>query len=138
MREKLFNWLGQDLTGKTVLDLFSGSGALGMEAASRNAAKVVMVDNHRQTVQTLQKNIRELGLKQVEIVCSDGMAYLARPSEKFDVVFLDPPFSWEDWQNLFIRLQSHLKNGAMVYIEAGKLPEKTGLAGNLVGKERRE
>ena len=58
VREKLFNWLGQDLTGKTVLDLFSGSGALGMEAASRNAAKVVMVDNHRQTVQTLQKNIR--------------------------------------------------------------------------------
>lgn len=124
VREKLFNWLGQDLTGKTVLDLFSGSGALGMEAASRNATKVVMVDNHRQTVQTLQKNIRELGLKQVEIVCSDGMAYLAMPSEKFDVVFLDPPFAWEGWQNLFIRLQSHLKNGAMVYIEAGKLPEK--------------
>ena len=124
VREKLFNWLGQDLTGKTVLDLFSGSGALGMEAASRNAAKVVMVDNHRQTVQTLQKNVRELGLRQVEIVCSDGMAYLTRPSEKFDVVFLDPPFAWEDWQNLFIRLQSHLKNGAMVYIEAGKLPEK--------------
>ena len=74
VREKLFNWLGQDLTGKTVLDLFSGSGALGMEAASRHAAKVVMVDNHRQTVQTLQKNVCELGLRQVEIVCSDGLA----------------------------------------------------------------
>ena len=108
-----------------------------MEAASRNAAKVVMVDTTAKLFKRLQKNIRELGLKQVEIVCSDGMAYLARPSEKFDVVFLDPPFAWEDWQNLFIRLQSHLKNGAMVYIEAGSCL-KNRIGWKIIGKERRE
>ena len=137
MRENCFNWLGQDLTGKTVLDLFSGSGALGMEAASRNAAKVVMVENHRQTVQTLQKNVRELDLKQVEIVCSDGMAYLTRPSEKFDVVFLDPPFAWEDWQNLFIRLQSHLKMGQWSILKQGSCL-KNRIGWKFIGKERRE
>ncbi|MDD0429646.1 RsmD family RNA methyltransferase, partial [Shigella sonnei] len=78
---------GQDLTGKTVLDLFGGSGALGMEAASRNAKRVVIADNNRQTVQTLEKNSRELGLGQVQTVCSDGIAYLANLKEKFDVVF---------------------------------------------------
>lgn len=124
VREKLFNWLGQDLTGQTVLDLFAGSGALGLEAASRRAKRVVMVENNRQTVQLLQKNSRELGLKQVETVYSDGLSYLKNSDEQFDAVFLDPPFAWNEWENLFDLLAKHLKKQAMVYIEAGKLPEK--------------
>ncbi|WP_165090212.1 16S rRNA (guanine(966)-N(2))-methyltransferase RsmD [Neisseria yangbaofengii] len=124
VREKLFNWLGQDLTGKTVLDLFAGSGALGLEAASRHAKRVVLVDNHRQTLQSLQQNARELGLAQVETVFSDGLSFLKNQSGQFDVVFLDPPFAWQQWGDLFVLLQSHLKNNAMVYIEAGLLPAK--------------
>lgn len=124
VREKLFNWLGQDLTGKTVLDLFAGSGALGLEAASRNAKRVVMVDNHRQTLKSIQKNSHDLGLSQVEAVCSDGLLYLKSTAQKFDVVFLDPPFAWNDWDDLFGFLGGCLKNQAMVYIEAGKFPEK--------------
>ncbi|WP_416191745.1 16S rRNA (guanine(966)-N(2))-methyltransferase RsmD [Neisseria sp. CCUG12390] len=124
VREKLFNWLGQDLTGKTVLDLFAGSGALGLEAASRHAKQVVLVENNRQTLQSLQKNVRELGLTQVETVFSDGLAYLKNQVGKFDVVFLDPPFAWQEWGILFDLLQTHLKINAMVYIEAGKMPEK--------------
>lgn len=124
VREKLFNWLGQDLTGKTVLDLFAGSGALGLESASRYAKRVVMVDNNRQTLQMLQKNRRELGLHQVETVFSDGLHYLKSQNEQFDVVFLDPPFAWQNWENLFDLLRPHLKNGAMVYIEAGILPQR--------------
>ncbi len=124
VREKLFNWLGQDLTGKTVLDLFAGSGALGLEAASRNAKHVVMVDNHRPTLQSIQKNSRELGLQQVEAVGSDGLLYVQNSGQQFDVVFLDPPFAWDNWQILFGFLQKNLKPQAMVYIEAGKLPEK--------------
>lgn len=123
VREKLFNWLGQDLTGKTVLDLFGGSGALGMEAASRHAKRVVIADNNRQTVQTLEKNSHELGLGQVQIVCSDGIAYLTNLKEKFDVVFLDPPFTWQDWQILFDVLKLRLNPGAFVYLEAGRLPD---------------
>ena len=121
VREKLFNWLGQDLTGLTVLDLFSGSGALGFEAASRNAAKVVMVDNNRQTVLNLQQINRQLKLG-AEIVFSDGLTYLKDCGEQFDVVFLDPPFVWQDWEKLLIVLKEHLKNDAMVYIEAWGLP----------------
>lgn len=124
VREKLFNWLGQDLTGKTVLDLFGGSGALGMEAASRNAKRVVIADNNRQTVQTLEKNSHELGLGQVQIVCSDGIAYLTNLKEKFDVVFLDPPFAWQSWESLFNALGARLNDGAYVYIEAGRQPDK--------------
>ena len=116
VREKLFNWLGQDLTGKTVLDLFGGSGALGMEAASRNAKWVVIADNNRQTVQTLEKNSRELGLMQIQTVFSDGIAYLKTVSEQFDVVFLDPPFTWQDWQILFDVLKLRLNPGSFVYL----------------------
>ncbi|EJU53474.1 16S rRNA (guanine(966)-N(2))-methyltransferase RsmD [Neisseria meningitidis] len=123
VRETLFNWLGQDLTGKTVLDLFGGSGALGIEAASRNAKRVLISDNNRQTVQTLQKNSRELGLGQVQIVFSDGIAYLKTVSEQFDVVFLDPPFAWQDWQILFDALKPCLNPRAFVYLEAGTLPD---------------
>lgn len=135
VREKLFNWLGQDLTGKTVLDLFGGSGALGMEAASRNAKRVVIADNNRQTVQTLEKNSRELGLGQVQIVCSDGIAYLTNLKEKFDVVFLDPPFAWQSWESLFNALGARLNDGAYVYIEAGRQPDKPAwLTGYREGK----
>lgn len=124
VREKLFNWLGQDLTGKSVLDLFGGSGALGFEAASRNARSVVIVDNCRKTVQTLKTNCKNLGFGQVQINHADGLGYLAACKEKFDVVLLDPPFVWQDWDKLFQVLPMCLKEGAAVYIEAGKLPEK--------------
>lgn len=123
VREKLFNWLGQDLTGMNVLDLFAGSGALGFEAASRNAKRVVLADNNRKTADMLWQNARVLGLDKLEILNTDGLAYLQRSSEKFDVVFLDPPFAWQDWENLFASLKNSLKNGAMVYIEAGELPD---------------
>lgn len=124
VREKLFNWLGQDLTGLAVLDVFSGSGALGLEAASRRAKEVVMIEYNRQTAQMLQKNCRELNLSQVEIRCSDGLAYLSNGTQKFDVVFLDPPFAWQQWERLFDVLKGRLKADAMIYIEAGQLPEK--------------
>lgn len=122
VRERLFNWLGQDLTGQAVLDLFAGSGALGLEAASRNAASVVLVENNRNTLQTVAGNIRDLGLKQVETVCSDGLLYLKHCGGMFDTVFLDPPFNWQQWPDLFALLQGRLNIGAMVYIEAGRLP----------------
>nr|WP_187001690.1 16S rRNA (guanine(966)-N(2))-methyltransferase RsmD [Neisseria musculi] len=122
VRERLFNWLGQDLAGKRVLDLFAGSGALGLEAASRHAASVVLVENNRRTLQTLAGNICALGLKQVQTVYSDGLLYLKHSREMFDTVLLDPPFNWQQWPDVFALLQGRLNTGAMVYIEAGRLP----------------
>lgn len=111
VREQVFNWLGQDLTGKSVLDLFSGSGALGLEAASRRAAKVVMVENNRQTARALQQAKQTLALAQADVVVSDGLLYLQQTQQQFDVVFLDPPFAWQQWPQLFVQLQGRLKGG---------------------------
>ena len=77
VRETLFNWLGQELTGLACLDLYAGSGALGFEAASRGAARVVMVERDRVALRALEKNRAALDAKQVEIASGDALAYLA-------------------------------------------------------------
>jgi 16S rRNA (guanine966-N2)-methyltransferase len=76
VRETLFNWLGQSLAGLTCLDLFAGSGALGFEAASRGAARVVMVEQDRLVFESLKKTRDAIGVKQVELVLEDAFAYL--------------------------------------------------------------
>ncbi|MDF7675356.1 16S rRNA (guanine(966)-N(2))-methyltransferase RsmD [Neisseriaceae bacterium ESL0693] len=124
VRERLFNWLGQDLTGHTVLDLFAGSGAMGLEAASRQAEKIVMVEKNRQVVNALRKSIDELQLRQVDLIYTDAMAYLNTQSDLFDLVFLDPPYVWDEqqWSDLLARLVDHLKPDARIYLEARKIP----------------
>ena len=94
VRETLFNWLGQDLSGWHCLDAFAGSGALGFEAASRGAARVLMIERDSQLMKSLQQVRARLGATQVEIVCEDAMRVLARaPSARFDLVLLDPPYA---------------------------------------------
>jgi 16S rRNA (guanine(966)-N(2))-methyltransferase RsmD len=94
VRETLFNWLGQDLGGWHCLDAFAGSGALGFEAASRGAARVLMVERDSRLVQSLQAVRARLGAAQVEIVCDDAMRVLTRrPERHFDLVLLDPPYA---------------------------------------------
>jgi 16S rRNA (guanine966-N2)-methyltransferase len=92
VRETLFNWLGQDLTGLRCLDLFAGSGALGFEAASRGAARVVLVERSGAVCRGLRANCKRLEARQVQVVEADGPRFLEGPVEAFDVVFLDPPF----------------------------------------------
>src|SRR5512134_266606 len=92
VRETLFNWLGQRLDGCACLDLFAGSGALGFEAASRGAARVVMVESDRVALAALRESRARLEAAEVEIVRGDAQAWIARARESFDVVFLDPPF----------------------------------------------
>ena len=90
MRETLFNWLGQWLDGLVCLDLYAGSGALGFEAASRGAARVVMVENDSAVFQSLEKFRTLIGANAIELVRGDALEYLKRSRERFDVVFLDP------------------------------------------------
>jgi 16S rRNA (guanine966-N2)-methyltransferase len=118
VRETLFNWLGQDLTGLACLDLFAGSGALGFEAASRGAARVGMVEKDRATVAELERSRVALGASRVEIVGGDAAGYLARARELFDVVFLDPPFRQNAAPAVLERLPARLAQGARVYVEA--------------------
>ena len=117
VRETLFNWLGQRLDGCACLDLFAGSGALGFEAASRGAARVVMVENDRTAFQALETARGEIGFKTVELVNGDALEYL-KGDGLFDVVFLDPPFGQNVLGSVLERLPRRLAPAARVYVEA--------------------
>jgi 16S rRNA (guanine966-N2)-methyltransferase len=119
VRETLFNWLGQDLSGLACLDLFAGSGALGFEAASRGAERVVMVERDRATYAGLEKNRGVLDAGRVELVRADALEFVRRARREYDVVFLDPPFSGHDWSRLVSLLPAALKQDARVYCESG-------------------
>ena len=118
VRETLFNWLGQDLSGLACLDLFAGSGALGFEAASRGATRVVLVEKDRAVVAELERSQAALGASQVTIVCGDAADYLERARERFDVVFLDPPFRQNALPRILESLGPRLEPGARVYVES--------------------
>jgi 16S rRNA (guanine966-N2)-methyltransferase len=118
VRETLFNWLGQRLDGLTCLDLFAGSGALGFEALSRGAARVVMVERDRDTVDALKVNARELRAEGADIVQGEALAFLARDKETYDVVFLDPPYASDLAQRALDELAPHVAPAARVYVES--------------------
>ena len=118
VRETLFNWLGQWLEGLSCLDLFAGSGALGFEAASRGAARVVMVESNRAAFAALEAARERIGARSVEVVQGDALRYLAASSERFDIVFLDPPFRQNALPAVFERLASRLAAKARVYVES--------------------
>jgi 16S rRNA (guanine(966)-N(2))-methyltransferase RsmD len=93
VRETLFNWLGQDLTGWRVLDAFAGSGALGFEAASRGAAAVTLLESDGRLVAGLAAVAQRLGAEGVVALRADALAWMARaPRAGFELVLLDPPF----------------------------------------------
>lgn len=130
VRETLFNWLGQDLTGMAVLDLYAGSGALGFEAASRGARRVVMVERDGGAAHSLRANREALGAQQVDVVKGDALEFIRRTPEQFDVIFLDPPFDAAPWESLFEHLPGRLTPTGMVYCESGAAvipPEGWGL-----------
>ena len=118
IRETLFNWLGQDLSGMRCLDLFAGSGALGFEAASRGAASVVMVDSDTGIYRMLRENKEKLQATQVELVMMNAMNFLKSDARKFDVIFLDPPYRRGLLPELLPLLPCHLETGGLVYAEA--------------------
>ncbi len=117
VRETLFNWLGQDLPGWHCLDLFAGSGALGFEAASRGAARVVMIERDRAAHAALERNRAALGAAAVETVCADALAWLAGSRESFDLIFVDPPFDANLAAPALAGLARHLGPGGQVYVE---------------------
>ena len=118
VRETLFNWLGADLHGWRCLDLFAGTGALGLEAASRGAARVVLVERDARALAALRSVRDRLGAGAVQIVAGDALAYLARAAERFDLVLLDPPFDTDSLARVLPRLPAVLAPGAAVYVES--------------------
>ena len=118
VRETLFNWLGQDLAGRTCLDLFAGSGVLGLEAASRGAREVVMVERDPQAVRALQDNVGMLQAAAVRLVRADALEFIGSDARSYDVVFLDPPYAMGGRERLLERVRGRVAAGGMVYVEA--------------------
>ena len=121
VRETLFNWLGQDLTGKRCLDLFAGSGALGLEAASGGARCVRMLDADVEVVRALRTSVETLHADCVRVKRADALDFLRRPpqreEERVDVVFLDPPYALKLTDRVLALLPPWLASGARVYLE---------------------
>ncbi|WP_298452023.1 16S rRNA (guanine(966)-N(2))-methyltransferase RsmD [uncultured Marinobacter sp.] len=119
-RETLFNWLSFHIAGSDCLDLFAGSGALGLEALSRGAAQATLVDNNAALATALRGNLRLLGSESGTAVCGDVCTYLGeRNRQPFDIVFMDPPFH-QGWLTTLIPLldsQGWVKPGGWVYVE---------------------
>lgn len=118
VRQVVFNWLGQELTGKNCLDLFAGTGAFGFEAISRKANNVVMVENAGIAFKALQQNKNMLKVENCEILKQDALQFLAINTQKFDIIFCDPPYQ-KDWLNkLLPLLHEHLSDDGVLYAEA--------------------
>ena len=120
VRETLFNWLGQRLDGLRCLDLFAGSGALGFEAASRGAARVLMVERHGKAAGQLRANQARLAPNTIEVAEADALRLAASLAPgSFDVVFLDPPFD-SDLLGRALELAAPLVSAeGFLYVEAG-------------------
>lgn len=117
VRETLFNWLGQDLTGLNCLDLFAGSGALGFEAASRGAANVVMIESSSSVHRVLLENKVRLKADSIELIKMDASVFLITHTRKFDVVFLDPPYRMDILPKILSMLPPLLAEDAQIYLE---------------------
>lgn len=118
-RETLFNWLQPALPGARVLDLFAGSGALGLEALSRGAREALLVEREPALVTSLRQTVGRLeGGDAAQIVRADTVAFLRAPLQgRFDVVFVDPPFAANLWQSVLQALPAWLAPGAWLYLE---------------------
>jgi 16S rRNA (guanine(966)-N(2))-methyltransferase RsmD len=117
VRETLFNWLGQDLSGKSCLDLFSGSGILGFESLSRNAQSCTLVDNNTPTTSVLIDNKHNLNATNALVVNSTAERFLKDNHEIFDIIFVDPPFASFDVYPLLIEIKNHLGPKGIIYLE---------------------
>lgn len=127
VRETVFNWinhqLGGDWEAASFLDLFAGSGALGFEAASRGAAAVTMVDNHGPAARQLEANRDKLKAHNVSVLRTDALGLvrdLASRGQRFDVIFLDPPYQLGLLTQILPLCPAILREGGMVYAETGE------------------
>ena len=120
VRETLFNWLGQDLSGWAVLDAFAGSGALGFEAASRGARPVVMIESDKALARSLGDTAQRLRATQVQVVAGDALQWMDRVAapKAFDLILLDPPFENDLFEAAWRAAIPLLGAGGWLYLEA--------------------
>lgn len=133
VKETLFNWLMQDTAGRTVLDCFSGSGSLALEALSRHASFATLLELDKTAVRQLQQHLQTLQCNNAEVIAGNCLTYLQQQAKRrYDLVFLDPPFR----QNLLLpcaallEQQQWLSDDALIYVECEKELAVMQLPGN--------
>ncbi len=121
VRETLFNWLGQSLLGWKCADIFAGTGALGLEAASREASMVQLCEQDSVLVEQLQAHIDRLKASAVHVQRTDGVSWLARQApQSWDLVFIDPPFESALFEPAIKAATQSIKPDGWIYLEAPK------------------
>lgn len=120
VRETLFNWLMPRLPGARVLDVFAGSGALGLEAVSRGAARATLVERDPQLAAALRASVARLAAgDRVQVQQGDALQWLRdAPPQAADIAFVDPPFAEGLWDDVLARLPAHLAADAWLYLES--------------------
>ncbi|MFM2441053.1 MAG: hypothetical protein RLZZ349_780 [Pseudomonadota bacterium] len=118
VRQTVFNWLGQDLTGLNCLDLFSGTGVMGFEALSRGAIAVTLVEKSLPAYNALISNKQILQADEANILHQDALQFLNQNTLKFNIIFLDPPYNQEWLPKVLPLIATHLHEGGLVYVEA--------------------
>ncbi|TZF84160.1 16S rRNA (guanine(966)-N(2))-methyltransferase RsmD [Cognatilysobacter lacus] len=118
VRETLFNWLMPYLPGSRVLDLFAGTGALGLESLSRGAAMAVLIERDAALAAALRSTLGRLeGGARGSVIHGDALAWLVRETATFDIAFVDPPFAGDLWPRVWPALSARLAPGALVHVE---------------------
>lgn len=138
VRETLFNWLGQDLSGLKCVDAFAGSGALGFEAASRGAQDVLLIEQDPQLVANLQSHKTRLKADNIRIQRGDGISALrSLAAASVDVIFLDPPFDSGLYFETIAAAASAISAQGAIYLEAPEawVDEKLAVLGLQVIKQ---
>ncbi len=133
VKQALFNILGDRIEGALFLDLFAGTGGIGIEALSRGASRVVLVDDSRNSLQVIRKNIEQTDFNdQAQVVASHAEQFLKRSAEQFDIIFLDPPYTHEQGALLHAVAESAvLKPDSIVVSEHFKKQPSPEQAGRL-------
>lgn len=139
VKEALFSMLQFQLEGRRVLDLFAGSGQIGLEALSRGAREAVFVDASRESVSVVEKNIQSTGLSRgAKVVPMDSLLFLQRKNEPFDIAFLDPPYHTGLLQQALPLTAAVMNRGGVIIAEHPVDDEVPETLGDFVrGKERR-
>lgn len=118
VRQTIFNWLGQDMTGQHCLDLFAGTGVMGFEALSRNAKSAVMVERTPAVYKAILENKTSLKADHAQVFNMDALSFLGQSQQLFDVIFLDPPYHQGWLEKILPLLPDHLNPDGFVYAEA--------------------
>ena len=129
LKEALFNKIGPYFNGETILDIFSGSGAISFEALSRGMSHATCIEKSRKAQRIIIENAKDLKLEnKLDCILGDAKGIIGTLKMKYDIIFMDPPYDYQDTQMILEMLHPYLKDAGTIFVETDKfttLPDKT-------------